>query len=216
MARIRLENLPNEVIQEMLLHLDIPDLLAVSRTCHRLRDLARDIDLHKQLRARRPSILASLLSFPRPTEHDLLSRNILLFPIRLAHRFHRAAASLRLALVRSSLRRGLARRPELSELIKRGVYPATDARVSSVLAGRCHDLERASSKSSISSMFKRRCRRATCSIAMQDSTPSVSTLVARFSNIQQHERPTRQARDAPSRAKVYRLRMFFERLTRQR
>jgi hypothetical protein len=218
-------SLPDELFIPILIHLDIPDLLAVSRTNRRLRRLALDTQLHHlRLNVYIPLRLITYLSL-RPTEHDLLTRHILRSPLRLAHRFHAAANGLRLAFAQNSLRRKLALRPQLNELIQRGVYPATDARVSPVLAMRCKALEREKVRNLLEQELKDRIWeriRGVMGRREKDMQESVRVLVRRYSQRRRDDniganifdKHRREVREAPTRAKVYRLRLFFERISR--
>lgn len=122
-------------------------------------------------------------------------------------------------------------RPNLDELIQRGVYPATDARVSPVLAQRCKNLEREKVKNMLEQQLKGRVWirfrniLLKTNLANKETQQSVRDLVARFTprkrdadglSSKLHSDPTRKWNDVetPTRAKVYRLRMFFERLSR--
>ncbi|KAK9446522.1 uncharacterized protein V1518DRAFT_423718 [Limtongia smithiae] len=204
--------LPNELLTAVLLHTDIPDLLALSRTCRRLRDVALDTHLHRvRLLIQTPPRLAVFVA-RRPAESDLRARHILPAMRGLSPRFHAAAATLRLALTKNALARKLAVRPRLDELIQRGVYPVTDARVSPVLALRCKELERAKVRNTLErelSMAWQRFRVGLGSGGYQRC--DVKTLVRRFT-YRKHEVARRDV--APTRAKVHRLRLFFERLSR--
>ncbi|KAK9369714.1 hypothetical protein V1509DRAFT_618891 [Lipomyces kononenkoae] len=218
-------SLPDELFIPILIHLDIPDLLAVSRTNRRLRRLALDTQLHHfRINVYIPSMLITYLSL-RPTEQDLLTRHILLSPLRLSHRFHAAANGAGLAFARNALRRKLARRPQLTELIQRGVYPATDARVSPVLAMRCKALEREKVRNLLEQELKdriwERIRRVMMVRREKDKQESVRVLVTRYSRRRDEtvggsmfEKHRREVREAPTRAKVHRLRSFFERISR--
>ncbi|KAK9240199.1 hypothetical protein V1525DRAFT_247963 [Lipomyces kononenkoae] len=217
-------SLPDELFIPILIHLDIPDLLAVSRTNRRLRRLALDTQLHHiRLNVYIPSMLITYLSL-RPTEQELLTRHILWSPLRFSHRFHAAANGMRLAFARNSLRRKLALRPQLTELIQRGVYPATDARVSPVLALRCKALEKEKVRNLLEQELKGRIWERIRSVMVRretDKQESVRVLVTRYSlrrddNVggSMFEKHRREVRDAPTRAKVHRLRCFFERISR--
>ncbi|KAK7207359.1 hypothetical protein BZA70DRAFT_264738 [Myxozyma melibiosi] len=225
--------LPDELLTSILLLMDIPDLLALSRTCWRLRKAAQDAHLHHlRIWVCLPPLLRCHF-IVRPTETDLLARHILLSPLRMAHRVHVAASSLRMSLARNSLRRKLELRPSLNELIRRGVYPATDARVSPVLAQRCKNLEREKIKNMLERELKGRVwtkitTALKSTMRKDDSQESVRVLVARYTkkkleaNVSARSLQSnrsgifreRREIDAPARAKVHRLRMYFERLSK--
>ncbi|KAL2133843.1 hypothetical protein VTI74DRAFT_1566 [Chaetomium olivicolor] len=115
----RLEDLPNEVLLQILSYLDVCDLLATSRTSHHLRTLSLTPYLHAtRLRLTRTSILPPLLTSPsRPTLADLIRRSIFLTRTTFAsRRLARNLASIRLA-------RQLASRPSPETLVERCVLP---------------------------------------------------------------------------------------------
>ncbi|KAL1836297.1 hypothetical protein VTJ49DRAFT_5331 [Mycothermus thermophilus] len=112
-------DLPNEVLFQILSHLEVCDLLATSRTSHRLRTLSLTPYLHRTRLRRTRLLLQPMLSSPsRPTLTDLARRSILLTHTeftsrRLAH----SLASIRLS-------RRLAARPTPETLVERCVLPA--------------------------------------------------------------------------------------------
>ncbi|PNS16231.1 hypothetical protein CAC42_6338 [Sphaceloma murrayae] len=110
--------LPDEVLVLVLWHLDVPELLAVSRTSHRLRTLALDPYIHHaRLRYsshRLPRLLSTrppLSALQPPTSGIYLSRT------------HLAARRLHWSLVCIRLNRSLSRRPAITSLVSANILP---------------------------------------------------------------------------------------------
>ncbi|KAK9457367.1 hypothetical protein V1511DRAFT_493409 [Dipodascopsis uninucleata] len=270
--RSSLMSLPDELFSFIILNLDFPDILSVAQTTRRLRRLALDHYVRRSLFwVKFPSFLGSRI-VNRPSEAELLSRSILRSPTRLSQRFHAAASNLRISFTKNALSRKLARRPELGDLIQRGVYPVIDARVNPAIAQRCKILEREKVRNSLerelshgawaSMMHNLRARER-----HSDEQESVHVLIRRFTrkresaeeinsncvccrnrslisnnsvragDANQISRSSscsissrsaserlqmlrfglkkKKQQEDPTRAKVYRLRMFFERISRQ-
>ncbi|KAF4966229.1 hypothetical protein FSARC_6114 [Fusarium sarcochroum] len=115
---LSLENLPNEVLFNIMGFLDVSDLLSTSRTSHLLRDISRAPVLHHYRLQRVRSDLPSLLWSPtRPSLADLIARSIFMT--------HTTIVSRRLArsLVSIRLSRRLAARPSAASLVERSVLP---------------------------------------------------------------------------------------------
>ncbi|ESA42295.1 hypothetical protein GE21DRAFT_9401 [Neurospora crassa] len=116
---VQLTELPNEVLYEILSHLDVCDLFSTSKTSHHLRTLSTSPTLHT-LRLRRARLLLplSLTSPSRPSLADLIRRSIFLTNTALMSRkLARKLASIHLA-------RRLAARPSAEQLVERCVLPA--------------------------------------------------------------------------------------------
>lgn len=78
-AIVRLSDLPNEVLLHILGFLDVPDLLATSRTSHQFRSLAVAPILHRLRLRHVRTMLPPLLTSPsRPSLLDLIHRSIFL------------------------------------------------------------------------------------------------------------------------------------------
>ncbi|KAK9476579.1 hypothetical protein V1514DRAFT_344550 [Lipomyces japonicus] len=207
-------SLPDELFEPIFMHLDIPDLLALSRTTQRLRRLSLDSHIQKlRLKYFAGKLVSHLLA--RPTEKDLLARHILRSPLSLSHRFHAVATNLHMAFAQNSLQRKLSIRPQLNDLIQKGVYPATDARVSPVLAMRCKSLERNKLRDVLESQLRtrvwERIKKSGRSIE-KGRQESVNVLVDRIQHRKDVTNISCRSMDTPPRAKVYRLRMYFERV----
>ncbi|OLN87105.1 hypothetical protein CCHL11_06554 [Colletotrichum chlorophyti] len=113
-----LGDLPNELLLHILGYLDVNDLLATSRTNHRLRHLSLSPILHHYRLRHTRAILPPLLVSPsRPSLAELIARSIFLT--------HTSVVSRRLArsLVSIRLSRRLATRPSAEALVERAVLP---------------------------------------------------------------------------------------------
>ncbi|KAK2627077.1 hypothetical protein QTJ16_003043 [Diplocarpon rosae] len=116
MAAPTLDALPSELLLHILSFLDIPDLLALTRTSHALRSLSHDPLLHIA-RLHRAS-LAIQHSLPlRPSLAELMAHRIYVTRTTLA------ARNLGWNLISIKLNRRLLRRPSAEELVGRGVLP---------------------------------------------------------------------------------------------
>ncbi|KAK0710106.1 hypothetical protein B0T26DRAFT_624728, partial [Lasiosphaeria miniovina] len=115
---LQLSDMPNEVLLQILGHLDVSDLLSTSRTSHHLRQLSLAPILHRIRLQRTRAILPPMLTSPsRPSLADLISRSIFLT--------HTTVVSRKLArsLVSIRLQRRLAARPSAEALVTRCVLP---------------------------------------------------------------------------------------------
>lgn len=117
-AIVRLSDLPNEVLLHILGFLDVPDLLATSRTSHQFRSLAVAPILHRLRLRHVRTMLPPLLTSPsRPSLLDLIHRSIFLT--------HTTVVSRQLARSLTAIRlsRRLAARPPPEALVQRSVLP---------------------------------------------------------------------------------------------
>ncbi|KAF4552998.1 Hypothetical protein D9617_8g050110 [Elsinoe fawcettii] len=110
--------LPDELLANILCHLDVPELLVVSRTSHRLRALALDPYLHHRRRRLTSLALPHLLS-SRPPLAALQPPSAAIY----LSRTHLAARRLHWSLVCIRLNRSLSRRPGLSSLVSANILP---------------------------------------------------------------------------------------------
>ncbi|PSS18544.1 hypothetical protein M430DRAFT_58691 [Amorphotheca resinae ATCC 22711] len=108
--------LPPELLLLILSYLDIPDLLSTSRTCHLLRTLSLDPNLHASRLHRAFVNLTHYLPI-RPPLSELMGQRIYITRTSLA------ARSLSHNLIRIKLNRQLSRRPSAESLVGRGVLP---------------------------------------------------------------------------------------------
>ncbi|PTB65537.1 hypothetical protein BBK36DRAFT_1120663 [Trichoderma citrinoviride] len=114
----RLDTLPSEVLALVASFLDVDDLLRISRTCRRLRNISIDPVIHHYRLRNARFLLASYLSSPcRPSRNDLMSRSIFLTQNTIISR--RLAQSL----ISIRLSRRLASRLSASDLVQRCVLP---------------------------------------------------------------------------------------------
>ncbi|KAF9880534.1 F-box domain-containing protein [Colletotrichum karsti] len=117
-ANVVLSELPNELLLHILGYLDVNDLLSTSRTNHHLRHLSLSPILHHYRLRHTRAILSPLLASPsRPSLAELIARSIFLT--------HTSVVSRRLArsLVSIRLSRRLAARPSAEALVERAVLP---------------------------------------------------------------------------------------------
>ncbi|QIX01948.1 hypothetical protein AMS68_007465 [Peltaster fructicola] len=115
---ISLEQLPDELLLQLLCFLDVPELLVISRTCRRLRGLSLDPPLHR-LRLKSSIERVNYLLPKRPALHSLQPPNSTIYLTRT----HVAARRLHWSLVCIRLNRSLARRPKLTTLIATNILP---------------------------------------------------------------------------------------------
>ncbi|KAI9712734.1 MAG: hypothetical protein M1820_001356 [Bogoriella megaspora] len=113
-----MNNLCDELILYIFKYLDVPDLLAASRTSHRLRSLSTDPILHNHRRRTASLLLSAHLPF-RPPLSALLPPTSTIYLTTT----HVAARTLSRALVAIKLNRCLSRRPSAASLIDKGVLP---------------------------------------------------------------------------------------------
>ncbi|KAH6609962.1 f-box domain-containing [Trichoderma cornu-damae] len=113
-----LETLPSEVLAHIASFLDVDDLLRASRTCHRLRTISLDPLLHHYRLRNARLLLPPLLNSPcRPSLHELMSRSIFMTNNTvISRRLARSLVSIRLS-------RRLASRPSARDLVQRCVLP---------------------------------------------------------------------------------------------
>ncbi|KAF2718016.1 hypothetical protein K431DRAFT_143135 [Polychaeton citri CBS 116435] len=220
-----LSQLPDELLLHVLFFLDVPELLALSRTCRRLRALTLDPLLHRSRRRhsqwqvqhlypRRPAIS----TLQPPTASIYLTRT------------HVAARRLHWSLVCIRLNRNLARRPKLSTLISTNIVPKecckVDRRsgeflwgtgVSGGLIERKRQVEREKFKEGLRVWLERKAR----DIKEKKREGGVGVLVWRFSRrLKLNSSNDRQPRDQlhwhsekPKKEKVSGLKRFWEGLS---
>ncbi|KAL7785924.1 hypothetical protein V8C37DRAFT_310515 [Trichoderma ceciliae] len=113
-----LETLPSEVLAHIASFLDVDDLLRASRTCHRLRTISLDPLLHHYRLRNARILLPPLLNSPcRPSLNELMSRSIFMTNNTvISRRLARSLVSIRLS-------RRLASRPSARDLVQRSVLP---------------------------------------------------------------------------------------------
>ncbi|ROT43805.1 hypothetical protein SODALDRAFT_258111, partial [Sodiomyces alkalinus F11] len=112
-----LSNMPNEVLFNILGFLDIDDILSTSRINHHLRHLSLAPILRTYRLRHTRAVLRPLLA-SRPPLSDLISRSIFLTHTNIvSRRLDRSLKSIQLA-------RRLASRPSAEALVERAVLPA--------------------------------------------------------------------------------------------
>lgn len=114
-----LTHLPPELLHTILTHLDLPDLLQTSRTCHLLRGLAIDPFLHTTRLHSASLTLSHLLShraskssISPPSSWIWLSRTNVL------------SRQISKSLIRIRLAHNLEHRPSSAELVERAILPS--------------------------------------------------------------------------------------------
>lgn len=114
-----LTHLPPELLHTILTHLDLPDLLQTSRTCHLLRSLAVDPFLHTTRLHSASLTLSHLLShraskssISPPSSWIWLSRTNVL------------SRQISKSLIRIRLAHNLEHRPSSAELVERAILPS--------------------------------------------------------------------------------------------
>ena len=112
-----LSNLPDELILQILIHLDIPDLLPLTRTSHHLRTLSLDPLLHSY-RLHRASLTLNHYMPIRPSLTSLMHQHIYITRTTLA------ARNLGRNLIKIKLNRKLLGRPSVETLVEKGVLPS--------------------------------------------------------------------------------------------
>ncbi|GAB7363382.1 hypothetical protein MBLNU230_g3660t1 [Neophaeotheca triangularis] len=117
-APLSLQSLPDELLLQILQHLDLPELLSTSRTCRRFRALSLDPLLHR-LRLRHSSRSVNYLLPRRPPLQALQPPNSTIYLTKT----HLAARRLHWSLVSIRLNRSLSRRPKLSTLVSANILP---------------------------------------------------------------------------------------------
>ncbi|KAG0651792.1 hypothetical protein D0Z07_1962 [Hyphodiscus hymeniophilus] len=112
-----LSSLPNEIIIQILKHLDIADLLPLTRTSHHLRSLSLDPLLHSY-RLHRASLALNHYMPMRPSLTSLMHQRIYITRTTLA------ARHLGRNLIKIKLNRKLLGRPSAETLVEKGVLPS--------------------------------------------------------------------------------------------
>jgi hypothetical protein len=112
-----LTTLPDELLLQILAHLDIPDLLPLTRTSHHLRALSLDPLLHSY-RLQRVSLTLNHYIPSRPSLTTLMHQHIYITRTTLA------ARNLGRNLIKIKLNRKLLGRPSVETLVEKGVLPS--------------------------------------------------------------------------------------------
>ena len=163
LTQVTLQQLPEEVLLHVMSFLQVDDLLRLSRTCHRLRDLACDPVLHlerlhyasyevERALARRPSRAA----ISPPNAWIWLSKTNVL------------SKQISKSLCKIRLNHNLERRPKVQELVERAILPATCSTYSSTVSPALIQSHRAIQKQKLKDGLGRKLERR----------PSVHSLVS--------------------------------------
>jgi hypothetical protein len=158
--KLKLSTLSPEILLQILTHLDLPDLHALTLTSSSLRLLACDPLLHLQRLHSVPYTLTHALSH-RPSRRSLVP------PLSRIYLTRIAALRLRIAksLIRIRVNHALSLRPQATDLILRGVLPHSYAAVAPRLIATSLDIQRRRVRDVVGRKLERR--------------PSVSSLVQR-------------------------------------
>ncbi|KIY00430.1 uncharacterized protein Z520_04115 [Fonsecaea multimorphosa CBS 102226] len=159
-----LECLPPEVLLRILFFLEIPDLLQVSRTCHKLREIACDPLLHLE-RLHHVSHTLSTLLARRPSKSAISPPNSWIW----LSKTNVLSRQISKSLIRIRLSHNLEHRPSPYDLVQRAILPSTCTNYSSPVSpvliqsqqavqksrlkdGLCRKLERRPSMNSLVSL----------------------------------------------------------------
>jgi hypothetical protein len=228
----RIEQLPDEILFDIFLRLDIPELHALSfvlnnswhrlmhvQTSRRLRSLATDPYLHSvRLHQHCPMRINSFLPL-RPAIYDLISRHIIISP-HLHARQYDLSRRLHRQLITSRLRKRLERRPSATDLVRRHVLPSTT--IAPALVSRSQSLEKEMYRRSLETKISKRPRPEEVrflGVEWEEERVSVKGLVRRFSCLDMDvERGKWKwrigiSKESPTRAAVWRLRNFWEKVS---
>lgn len=210
-----LDVLPHELWLHIFLHLDIPDLVVCSRVCHCFRELARDPYLHRE-RRRLTKKWLDIVYASRPSSKDLCDRNILQSRQQLApfpcQGHMQTRAKLARIFVQDSLRRDLGKRPTKEELIKRGVVKKGGnfaPQIVSLERQKAVDVLRGFLSGSQRPCYELAVKRGVAAPPV-DKHP-VRVLTRMFSYWRE---PTKPRSEAPPRAKVRKMTLLFEALSK--
>jgi hypothetical protein len=217
-----LSSLPAELLLQIMSHLDIPDLLALSRTSHHLRTLSLDPLLHA-LRLRRASF--TLLSYIplRPPLTQLMHQRIYITRTTLA------ARNLGRSLIKIKLNRKLGRRPSAGELVELGVLPGecyNKGGKGMVMAPGLVETKRKIERERVKDILRHwveewRRKGEGKADGQVGERPGVRRLARRFGREEKREvgqrwaAPEKGRREDPTRAKVLGLRRFWEKVGRE-
>jgi F-box domain len=176
-ARHSLDRVPPEVLLQILAYLEVNDLLQISRTCHTLRDLARDPILHLA-RLHRASWALSYALEHRPSRASISPPNAWIW----LSKTNVLSRQISKSLIRIRLSHNLEHRPHPQDLVARSILPASCTTYSSLVSpaliqsqqavekqrlkdGLCRKLERRPSVKSLVSMqiMPEECARRTIS-----------------------------------------------------
>jgi len=224
-ALLFLPHLPDELLLHILSFLDIPDLLAFSRTSHHMRHLSIDPLLHLH-RLHRASITLERYIPVRPSLAELMAHRIYITRTTLA------ARSLGRNLIKIKLNRQLLKRPSAEELVELGVLPkecygrgrGEAGWLAPSLVETKRRVERERVKDVLRGWVEEWRRKGSESLSLrgvegeEDQKPDVRRMARRFAG--KEREPQRWGRrvdvkEAPTRAKVLGLRRFWEKVGRE-
>ncbi|KJZ73795.1 hypothetical protein HIM_06913 [Hirsutella minnesotensis 3608] len=188
-----LEDLPTEILLHVLSFLDVNDLLITSRTSHLFRALSLSPILHYYRLRRTRLLLPPLLVSPlRPSLADLIARSIFLTNTSIvSRRLARSLVSIRLS-------RRLAARPSVETLVERAVLPKecvpgmTPVHVSPAIVARRKAIEKEKVKDGLRRWIAAKWK----------------------GEVREREEGVRRWEESRGIGRVWRLRRFWERISR--
>jgi len=124
-----LDALPPEVLLHILSHLEVPDLLQVSRTCHVLRDIACDPLLHLQ-RLHHVSYTLSRALSRRPARWSISPPHAWIW----LSKTNVLSRQISKSLIRIRLNHSLEHRPSPQALVDRAILPLSCSTYSSLVS----------------------------------------------------------------------------------
>lgn len=217
-----LSALPEELCFYIFSLLDYPDLVACSRVCHEWQRRALDPFLHKYHLIQTARWLNDEYG-DRPTPRELYQRQILLSERHLSpepyEKFMEMSILLSKSRTRDAVRRGLASRPSFDELLSRGVIKrgGNFAEImTSIERQKVVDIIRGFFSGSSRPTYEMAIKRGIVAKEEDECRKPVRTLTRMFSYWSSSECESRPAsrREAPPRAKVYKMRQQFESIIR--
>lgn len=216
-----LSSLPDELLLQILTHLDIPDLLPLTRTSHHLRTLSLDPLLHAY-RLHRASLTLNNYMPLRPSLTTLMHQHIYITRTTLA------ARNLGRNLIKITLNRKLLGRPSVETLVEKGVLPGECyVKGGGCLAPSLVDTKRRVEKERVKDVLRHwvaewRRKGWESREGNGEQTPDVRRIARRFvrgGNMGERESrwgrcADENRREMPTRAKVLGLRRFWEKIGR--
>ncbi|RDW75241.1 hypothetical protein BP6252_06383 [Coleophoma cylindrospora] len=214
-----LADLPDELLLHILSYIDIPDLLAISRTTHHFRHLSTDPLLHLA-RIHRNSLSLSHSLSVRPSLAELMHQRIFVTRTSLA------ARALGRNLIKIKLNRALPLRPSASTLVEKGVLPREATYLAPSLIETKRRVERERVKDVLRHWVEEWRRKGDEMGANVGERPDVRRMARRFTkgsgnggggpgDARWGSLRRGETKEMPTRAKVLGLRRFWEKVGRE-
>lgn len=173
--KLNINQLPEEVMMFMFLHLDDTDLQTMAKVSIKMHRLATDVILWKKFRQiKNPALLSNrLLSLNRPDRYDLVQMNVLrgVHPHQITSgqyinsptvkTLHENQAKVSWLLREQLIRNRLDKRPDSIDLEKRGVLPVgitnqVNSPVSPLIMAKAVDLKNSFKQAVLNRKLRRR------------------------------------------------------------